>query len=69
MRNLTGAQKKVISNIFRDLAKLTVIALVVGQFVPAHVFNIRVFFGGLFSAFLMGMAAVQFAVDTKEEGF
>jgi hypothetical protein len=66
--NLTNGQKKVISNIFRDLTKLTVIALVVGQFVPGHEFNFLIFFWGLISAILMAVAAVRFAVDAKEVG-
>ena len=64
---LNKAQKKVISNIFRDLTKLTVIALVVGQFVPGNEFNLPVFFGGLTTAIIFGVTAVVSAVEDKED--
>lgn len=64
---LTDAQKKVISNIFRDLTKLTVVALVIGQFVPGQGFNLPVFSGGLITAVILGITAVLSAVDNKEE--
>jgi len=63
---MNNAGKKVISNIFRDLTKLTMIALVVGQFVPGREFSFSVFFGGIISAVLMAVVAVRFAVDEKE---
>jgi len=63
---LNNGQKKTLSNIFRDLAKLTVAALVLGQFVPEHSFSIMVFLGGISTAVFMGIAAVIFSVDDKE---
>lgn len=63
---LNKAQKKIISNIFRDVTKLTVMALVLGQFVPGHIFDLAVFFGGLGAAILMACASIIFAVDEKE---
>lgn len=64
---LTIAQKKVISNIFRDLTKLTVAALAVGQFVPGQKFSFLVFLGGICSSVLMGIVSVVFAAEDKEE--
>ena len=63
---LTKAQRNVISNIFRDLTKLTVVALVIGQFVPERHFNPLVFLGGLGAAFFMAVVAVRAAVNIKE---
>lgn len=60
---LSNAQKKVISNIFRDLSKLSAMTLVIGQFVPNGVFCLPVFLGGLFSSALMASTAVIFAVE------
>lgn len=63
---LNDAQKKTISNIFRDLTKLTVIALVVGQFVPGNTFNFLVFMVGITISIAMGIVAVRYSVDIKE---
>ena len=52
---LNNGQKKTLSNIFRDLAKLTVAALVLGQFVPGHSFSGIVFLGGISTAVFMGI--------------
>jgi hypothetical protein len=65
---LTGAQKKVISNIFRDLTKLTVAALVVGQFVPGQTFHLATFIGGLAAAVSMMIIAIFSAVDNEKGG-
>ena len=65
--NLTNAQKKVISNIFRDLTKLTVLALVVGQFVPEQTFELGRFFGGLAASMSMMVVAIVFAVRNEQE--
>lgn len=59
------AQKKVIPNIFRDLAKLTAAALVLGQFVPGRVFDLISFFGGISAAVVLGFTAVVSAVEEK----
>ena len=64
---LEDTQKKVISNIFRDLTKLTVVALILGQFVPGQVLNLPVFFGGLTTAVIFGITAVFSAVENKED--
>ncbi|MBU1026247.1 MAG: hypothetical protein KKA31_00785 [Candidatus Margulisbacteria bacterium] len=60
---LANAQKSVISNIFKDLTKLAVAALVIGQFVPGQIFRLPVFLGGLITAVLLGVTAVISAVD------
>ncbi|MBU0630436.1 MAG: hypothetical protein KKC80_05900 [Candidatus Margulisbacteria bacterium] len=64
---INNARKKVISEIFRDVTKLTVIALVVGQFVPGNPFNLAIFIFGLLVSALMGFVAALFAVSDKEE--
>ena len=63
---LNNPQKSVISNIFRDLSKLTTIALVIGPFVQGQVFNFPALIGGLITVFVMGTVAVIFATDKKE---
>lgn len=63
---INNAQRKVISNIFRDLTKLTAVALVVGQFVPGRGFNLSAFLGGLGASVFMAVVAIVFAVDDKE---
>lgn len=60
-------QKEVISNIFRDLTKLTIVALVLGQFVPGQHFSWMIFIGGLVAAILMATTAVLFASNNKED--
>ena len=65
---LGNAQKKVFSNIFRDLSKLTVAALVLGQFVPGQKLNIIIVFCGLGSAIIIGIIAAAFAVDEISKG-
>lgn len=64
---LSQNQKEVISNIFRDLTKLTVVALVLGQFVPEQQFNLLRFFGGITSAILMAVVAVIFAPNKEDD--
>ncbi len=60
---LAGAQKSVISNIFRDLTKLAVAALVFGQFVPGQIFNLSSFIYGALASLTMLLVAVAFATD------
>jgi len=65
---LTDAQKKVISNIFRDLTKLTVMALVVGQFIPGQTFDWVRFIEGLIASMSMMVIAIVSAVSNEEGG-
>jgi hypothetical protein len=64
---MNKAQRRVISNIFRDVTKLTVVALVIGQFVPGQEFNYIIFFEGILGSTLMAWAAVRFAVDNDNK--
>lgn len=64
---LLDSQKKVISNIFRDLTKLTVAVLVIGQFAQGKTFSPQAFFGGIITSIFMGLTAISFAPQNKEE--
>jgi hypothetical protein len=64
---LTNARKNVISNIFRDLTKLAVVAMVFGQFVPGHKFSFLIFAVGVITASIMMCVAIVFAASSEKE--
>ncbi len=60
--SLSNAQKKVISNIFRDLAKLSIMTLVIGQFSPEKTLSLPLVVGGTIASVFMAGIAIGFAV-------